>query len=76
MLLPSCGKVGSFRAAGPCSELAVAAKAIESDPEAYSDAILGQPRSEYIAKLRDPKTWGGALELSICAFRLPPYGPS
>jgi len=45
----------------------VVADAIRADPESYSDVILGQPREQYIQKIMQPNTWGGAIELSIFA---------
>ncbi|WFD36163.1 ubiquitin-specific protease otu1 [Malassezia cuniculi] len=42
-----------------------AAQIIESDPHAFPDAVLGEPRSSYVAKLLKPTTWGGALELAV-----------
>uniref|UniRef100_V5EQE8 Ubiquitin thioesterase OTU n=1 Tax=Kalmanozyma brasiliensis (strain GHG001) TaxID=1365824 RepID=V5EQE8_KALBG len=41
------------------------ASAIRSDPDAYPDIVLGQPREAYISKILSPQTWGGAIELSI-----------
>lgn len=43
----------------------VVADAIRSDLVSYPDVVLGQPREQYISKIQDPKTWGGAIELSI-----------
>jgi len=45
----------------------VVADVIAADPEMYSDVILGQPRNQYIQKILQPTTWGGAIELSIFA---------
>ncbi|CAK9438569.1 uncharacterized protein LODBEIA_P27930 [Lodderomyces beijingensis] len=40
---------------------------IESDPELYSDLILGRPRKEYCGWIVKPESWGGAIELGILA---------
>ncbi|BEI86209.1 hypothetical protein CcaverHIS002_0604960 [Cutaneotrichosporon cavernicola] len=45
----------------------VVADAIRADPDTYSDAMLGRARDEYIAKILERNTWGGAIELSIFA---------
>ncbi|GMK57307.1 hypothetical protein CspeluHIS016_0401410 [Cutaneotrichosporon spelunceum] len=45
----------------------VVADALRADPDTYSDVMLGRPRDEYIAKILEPNTWGGAIELSIFA---------
>ncbi|EJT48662.1 hypothetical protein A1Q1_02299 [Trichosporon asahii var. asahii CBS 2479] len=38
---------------------------LEADPEKYSDVMLGMPRDEYMKKILDKNTWGGAIELAI-----------
>lgn len=43
----------------------VVADAIRADPEKYPDVVLGMPREEYIRKIMDKDTWGGAIELAI-----------
>lgn len=51
-----------------CSGLrSTVADAIRSNPSAYPDIVLGQPREAYISKILKPQTWGGAIELSILA---------
>jgi len=45
----------------------IVAEAIRKDPETWSDAILGRPRDEYIRTILSPKSWGGAIELTILA---------
>ncbi|RSH88513.1 ubiquitin-specific protease otu1 [Apiotrichum porosum] len=45
----------------------VVANAIKADAVNYSDVILGRPRDEYIAKIQDKDTWGGAIELAVFA---------
>lgn len=41
------------------------ANIIASQPEEYSDAILGKPVKEYCKWIVDPSSWGGAIELAI-----------
>jgi len=43
------------------------ADGIRNDMETYSEAILGQPRDQYIATILKPSTWGGAIELGVLA---------
>ncbi|EIW67737.1 hypothetical protein TREMEDRAFT_33358 [Tremella mesenterica DSM 1558] len=43
----------------------VIANAIREDPNEYPDVVLGMSRDQYIAKILQPDTWGGAIELSI-----------
>ncbi|RDW39632.1 hypothetical protein B0I73DRAFT_82753 [Yarrowia lipolytica] len=43
---------------------------IASDPETYSDAILGRPRAEYMSWITRQDSWGGAIELQILAENL------
>ena len=43
----------------------IVASAIRTHPDEYPDIVLGQPRDEYIRKILNPQTWGGAIELSI-----------
>jgi len=45
----------------------LAADVIRSDPENYSEVVLGRPREEYIKTILNPKSWGGAIELAIFA---------
>ncbi|RIA97069.1 hypothetical protein C1645_814589 [Glomus cerebriforme] len=40
---------------------------VRSDPEHYSDVILGKPREEYCSWIAQKNSWGGAIELSIFA---------
>jgi len=50
--------------AAPALRILVA-EAIRADPDTYSDAVLGQSRDQYIQKISQSTTWGGAIELSI-----------
>ncbi|XP_043289694.1 ubiquitin thioesterase OTU1 [Venturia canescens] len=43
----------------------IIANAVASDPDEYSEAILGRPNSEYCEWILKPDSWGGAIELSI-----------
>jgi len=43
------------------------ASLVVADPDEYSDAVLGQPNPEYAQWIMEPKSWGGAIELSILA---------
>jgi len=45
----------------------IVAETIRMDSEAWSDAILGRPRDEYIRTILSPNSWGGAIELTILA---------
>lgn len=45
----------------------IVAQGIRNDPETYTEAILGMPPSRYTAKILNPSTWGGAIELGILA---------
>mmetsp|Transcript_13456 Transcript_13456/g.29175 ORF Transcript_13456/g.29175 Transcript_13456/m.29175 type:complete len:319 (+) Transcript_13456:41-997(+) len=38
---------------------------ISSRPQEFNEVILGKPPSEYIAWIKKPASWGGAIELSI-----------
>ena len=40
---------------------------VAGDPDEYSEAFLGKPNAVYCAWILDPKSWGGAIELSILA---------
>jgi len=46
----------------------IVAEGIRNDPETYTEAILGMPPSQYIAKILNPSAWGGAIELGILAL--------
>ncbi|KAL4945334.1 hypothetical protein BDV06DRAFT_185030 [Aspergillus oleicola] len=41
------------------------AETIQSNPDEYSSAILGQPRDDYCRWIRTETSWGGAIEMSI-----------
>ena len=43
----------------------VVSSAIEKDPVEYNDLVLGRPKAEYIDWIRQPNSWGGAIELAI-----------
>ncbi|KAG0212232.1 hypothetical protein BGX33_003749 [Mortierella sp. NVP41] len=43
----------------------IVAKAIEANPDAYPDVVLGRPRKEYCEWIRRENSWGGAIELAI-----------
>lgn len=43
------------------------ADAVQADPARWSEAVLEKPPAEYCAWIRDPRHWGGAIELSILA---------
>ncbi|KAJ3433263.1 ubiquitin thioesterase otu1 [Anaeramoeba flamelloides] len=40
---------------------------IKNDPDKYNEGILGKSQKSYIESLKNPKTWGGGIELSIFA---------
>ncbi|KAM8975510.1 ubiquitin thioesterase OTU1 [Pelodytes ibericus] len=41
------------------------ASIVSSDPEKYSEAVLGKSNEEYCAWIQREDTWGGAIEVSI-----------
>ncbi|KAK3839445.1 MAG: hypothetical protein JOS17DRAFT_729163 [Linnemannia elongata] len=43
----------------------IVAKAIDANPDAYSDVVLGRPRKEYCEWIKKENSWGGAIELAI-----------
>ncbi|XP_044757088.1 ubiquitin thioesterase OTU1 [Coccinella septempunctata] len=43
------------------------AETISKDTETYSEAILGKPVTEYCSWIKEPTSWGGAIELSVLA---------
>lgn len=43
----------------------VIATAVSQDPEHYSEAFLGKSNGEYQRWIRQPNTWGGAVELAV-----------
>ena len=43
------------------------ASTIQSDPETYSDAVLGKPREDYCKWIQTEYSWGGYVELIILA---------
>ncbi|KAL3276896.1 hypothetical protein HHI36_012267 [Cryptolaemus montrouzieri] len=43
------------------------AETISRETETYSEAILGKPVSHYCSWIREPTSWGGAIELSVLA---------
>ncbi|KAF9404271.1 ubiquitin-specific protease otu1, partial [Podila epigama] len=49
---------------------AIVARAIEANPDDYSDVVLGRPRKEYCDWIQKKNSWGGAIgkcELAIFA---------
>ncbi|KAL0946683.1 hypothetical protein HGRIS_012870 [Hohenbuehelia grisea] len=45
----------------------IAAEGVTNDPDTYNEAILGMPPAQYTAKIKQPNTWGGAIELAVLA---------
>ncbi|KAG0292985.1 ubiquitin-specific protease otu1 [Linnemannia gamsii] len=43
----------------------IVAKAIDANPDAYPDVVLGRPRKEYCEWIQKENSWGGAIELAI-----------
>ncbi|KAG0249521.1 ubiquitin-specific protease otu1 [Mortierella polycephala] len=43
----------------------IVAHAIEANPDAYPDVVLGRPRKEYCEWIKKENSWGGAIELAI-----------
>jgi hypothetical protein len=52
-------------ASSPSALRADAAAAVLADPEKWSEGVLGKPPAEYVALIKQPTTWGGAIELAI-----------
>lgn len=64
-LFSACGYVlQGTRAAAPALR-SVVAEAVLSDPFEWNEAVLGKDPIDYAAWIKDPKRWGGAIELSI-----------
>ncbi|XP_076761643.1 yod1 deubiquitinase [Xylocopa sonorina] len=66
-LFTSVGYVLSGKVDPTCASYMreIIANAVASDPEEYSEAILGRPNPEYCKWILKPESWGGAIELSI-----------
>ncbi|KAJ8668333.1 hypothetical protein QAD02_009996 [Eretmocerus hayati] len=66
-LFTSVGFVLSGKVDPSCATLMreIISNAVSSDPEQYSEAILGKPNKEYCEWIMKPNSWGGAIELSI-----------
>ncbi|CAL7938918.1 unnamed protein product [Xylocopa violacea] len=66
-LFTSVGYVLSGKVDPSCASYMreIIANAVASDPEEYSEAILGRPNPEYCKWILKPESWGGAIELSI-----------
>jgi ubiquitin thioesterase OTU1 len=45
----------------------VVATVVASEPDVYTEALLGQPPTTYVRWIRDLKNWGGEIELYIFA---------
>ncbi|XP_023017281.1 yod1 deubiquitinase [Leptinotarsa decemlineata] len=58
------GKMDETGTAAPYMRELVA-ETIKTDCHQYDEAILGKPIDEYCAWIKDDKSWGGAIELSI-----------
>lgn len=43
----------------------VIAKVVSTDPDTYSEAILGRPNKEYVRWIMNSDSWGGGIELAI-----------
>lgn len=43
------------------------ANTVESDPNRYTEAMLGRPNSDYVEWIKKMESWGGGIELSILA---------
>jgi ubiquitin thioesterase OTU1 len=43
----------------------IIAEAVQSDPENYSEAVLGRPAKDYCKWIKGKEAWGGAIELAI-----------
>ncbi|RKO98176.1 hypothetical protein CXG81DRAFT_9575 [Caulochytrium protostelioides] len=45
----------------------LAAVAVQSDTDTFSEAVLGRPPDAYVAWITGPDRWGGAIELAALA---------
>ncbi|XP_018322484.1 ubiquitin thioesterase OTU1 [Agrilus planipennis] len=45
----------------------IVSHSVLSEPDTYSEAILGKPNDEYATWILNEKSWGGAIELSVLA---------
>ncbi|KAF9361464.1 hypothetical protein BGX34_007125 [Mortierella sp. NVP85] len=43
----------------------IVADAVETNPEEYTDVVLGRSRNEYCDWIKKENSWGGAIELAI-----------
>lgn len=43
------------------------AETVSKNQDVYSEAVLGKPNSDYCKWIKDDKSWGGAIEISILA---------
>ncbi|ORX62337.1 OTU-domain-containing protein [Hesseltinella vesiculosa] len=43
----------------------VVADVITTQPDEYTEVVLGKPRDDYITWIKRPNSWGGAIELAI-----------
>ncbi|XP_015108358.1 ubiquitin thioesterase OTU1 [Diachasma alloeum] len=66
-LFTSVGYVLNGKVDPTCSDFMreIIATAVASNPEEYSEAILGKPNSVYCEWILKADSWGGAIELSI-----------
>ncbi|XP_015524317.1 ubiquitin thioesterase Otu1 [Neodiprion pinetum] len=46
----------------------IIAESVSSNPEEYSEAILGRPNGEYCEWIKKADSWGGAIELAILSW--------
>lgn len=54
---------GGRREGAAAAERAAAVAEVEGDPAVFSDAVLGRPRAEYAALMREKARWGGEIEM-------------
>lgn len=43
----------------------IIANAVNDDQVYFSEAVLGKPNADYCEWIRNPNSWGGAIEVSI-----------
>lgn len=58
------GKVDESGTAAPIMRELVA-ETVQRESDEFSEALLGKPNSEYVRWIKDDKSWGGAIEISI-----------
>jgi ubiquitin thioesterase OTU1 len=64
-LFSAVGYVAKGGRTAAASLRTIVADAVLADPFEYNEAVLGKDPHEYATWIKDPRRWGGAIELSI-----------